>query len=239
MTHPVIVKDEPHPLTERQEAFAQELAKGMTYAAAYRAAGLHTRHSTAVALSAGIHSLAHHPAVRRRVTALRAQLDEEPIANLNKRIAWLRLITSADPNELTRVIRVPCELCWTDKAIAEGYAAHFADCPILDERPPVPETTKPEPNCSRCEGRGVRYVELTPNDELTPAGRALFKSATQNEKGVIKVEIQDQLAAAKLLADLCGDIVTRSMNLNANVAVQAARDVKPEELNDLLSSFNQ
>src|SRR5208282_4035766 len=109
---------------------------------------------------------------------------------------------------------------------------------FAEDRAGPPDTTKPRHDCVRCRGDGFARVVITPNDELTPAARALFKGASQNEKGVIKIEMHDQMAAAEMLNKLQSAYVTRSLNINANMAIQAARGVKPDELGALLESFN-
>jgi hypothetical protein len=80
-------------------------------------------------------------------------------------------------------------------------------------------------------------VVLTPTDELSPSARALFKGASQNDKGVIEIEMHDQLAAAEMLNKLQSAYVTRSLNLNANVAIHAARDANPEDALRLFDQF--
>jgi hypothetical protein len=232
---------EPTPrLTARQEAFARELAKGVSYAEAYRAAGLDGRHSTAQGRGSSIHALAHHPAVVRRVAELQAKVDQEPVAEIAKRMAWLRLIIAGNPAELTRVVRVPCNVCWTDKAIAQAWVDYFATregTPFQEDRPQAPDVAQPQPGCPQCDGAGYRRVVLTPTEELSPASRALFKTASENEKGVIKVEIHDQMQAADMLNKMQSVYISRSMNLNANVAVQAARDASPEQALALFDAF--
>ena len=67
--------------------------------------------------------------------------------------------------------------------------------------------------------------------------RALFKGAEQNEKGVIKIHMQDQALALDLLNKMQSSYVTRSLNINANVAVQSARDASPEDAMRLFDQF--
>jgi len=224
-------------LTRRQENYARAVAKGMSYAQAFRESGCVA--STAGSQSRQIGDFNGSPAVRARIQELRAMAcgAEDVVDNLQERMAWLRLIISADPNELTRTTREPCDLCWPDAEIARAYAAHFSPTPFHDERPALPDVAKPRCDCKRCAGAGIARVMLTPTDELSPAGRALFKGAEQNEKGAIKIFMHDQLAAADMLNKLVSAYITRSLNLNANVAVHAARDASPEDALRLFEAF--
>ena len=81
------------------------------------------------------------------------------------------------------------------------------------------------------------HVEITPTDELSTAGRALYKSASQDKDGVIKVEMQSKADAAEMLNKLQSAYVTRSLNLNANVAIHAARDADPAAALKLFEAF--
>lgn len=222
-------------LTRRQEAYARCLAEGMSYADAFRTAGLVA--STAGSQSEQIQVLNRLPHVRARIAELRVHATERAASTVAERMAWLRLIITADPNELTRTVRGPCDICWTDKSIAEAYAAHFTPCELVEERPALPDTKQPRHGCQHCKGKGYSHVIITPSDQLSPEGRALFKGAKQNEKGVIEIQMHDQLAAAEMLNKLQSAYVTRSLNLNANVAVQAARDANPADALKLFDAF--
>lgn len=223
-------------LTRRQEAYARCVAAGMSYAEAFRQAGCVA--STSGSQSAQIAVLNRTPHVRARINELRARADEETVSTIAERMAWLRLIVQANPDELTRVLRSPCDLCWPEAEVARAYVAHFTPSPFAEERPELPDIKRPRHDCARCHGSGFASVVLTPTDELSPAGRALFKGAKQNEKGAIEIQMHDQVAAADMLNKLQSAYVTRSLNLNANVAVHAAREVRPEDLAGLLESFN-
>jgi len=225
-------------LTRRQESYARCVATGMSYAEAFRQAGLVA--SSSGSMSGQIAVLNRTPAVRARIAELRIKADQETISTIAERMAWLRLIVQADPDELARIVHDPCDLCWIDEAVAAAYAAHFAPRPFdpADEpRPALPDTKRPNAECKHCRGEGHKRVVITPTDELSPAGRALFKSASQDKDGVIKIEMQDKVAAADMLNKLQSAYVTRSLNLNANVAVHAARDANPADAIKLFDAF--
>jgi len=226
----------PSSLTRRQESYARCVALGMSYAEAFRQAGLVA--STAGSRSAQIQGLNRVPHVRERIAELKAASDRQVESTFAERASWLRLVASADPGELSRVVHDPCGLCWTDADIARGWAAYLAPSALNDEpRLSPPDATKPRQDCQHCRGDGTARVILTPTDELSPAARALFKGAKQNEKGVIEIQMHDQAAALDMLNRMHSSYVTRSLNLNANVAVHAARDTNPEDALKLFEAF--
>lgn len=226
----------PVALTRRQESYARACAAGMSYAEAFRQAGLVA--STSGSMSRQISELNRTPKVVARIVELRGRADEEIVSTIAERMAWLRLIISASPEELTRTVRDPCDLCWPDTEVAAAFVAHFEPSPFAEDRAPLPDTKRPRMGCERCRGDGFARVVITPNDELSPAARALFKSASQNEKGVIKIETHDQMAAAEMLNKLQSAYVTRSLNLNVNAAVHAARDATPQDALRLFDQFD-
>lgn len=118
-------------------------------------------------------------------------------------------------------------------------AAHFAPNPFdADEpRPALPDSKKPRAECKHCRGEGYARVVLTPTDELSPGGRALFKGAKQNDKGVIEIQMHDQAAALDMLNKMHSSYVTRSLNMNVNAAVHPARDATPEDALKLFEAF--
>lgn len=209
-------------LTRRQEAYARCLATGMSYAEAFRQAGCLA--STSGSMSRQIAELNRTPKVAARIRELRIKADEQVVSTIAERMSWLRLIITADPEELSRLVHDPCDLCWPEDEIARAYSAHFMPTPFDEHRAPLPNLMKPRNDCRRCHGEGVGRVVLTPTDELSPAGRALFKGASQDKDGVITVHKHDQIAAAEMLNKLQSAYVTKSLNLNANIAVPAARD---------------
>jgi phage terminase small subunit len=232
---PPVVERMPRPLTVRQESYARCVAAGMSYAEAFRQSGCLA--STAGGMSRQIGDLNKTPKVVARIAELRVRADAEVVSTIAERMAWLRLIVLADPRELSRVLTLPCGACWPDTEIAAAYAAHFSPTEFHDERPALPDATKPRQNCQGCHGEGMTRVTLTPTDELSPAARALFKGAKQNDKGAIEIQMHDQMAAAEMLNKLQSAYVTRSLNLNANVAVHAARDASPADALKLFDAF--
>jgi hypothetical protein len=224
-------------LSQRMENYARCVGAGMSYAEAFRQSGCVA--SSTGSMSRQIGDMNRDPRVRARINELRSSANAEVVSTYAERMTWLRMIVMADPNELTRVVRDPCDLCWPEAEIAKSFVAHFTPSPFVSERPALPDTQKPRHDCVRCRGDGVSRVVLTPTDELSPEGRALFKGATQDKDGAIKVQMHDQAVAADMLNRMQSAYVTRSLNINANVAVQPARDASPEDALKLFESFGQ
>lgn len=195
----------------KHERFAQAVAAGCSYKDAYAAAYAVTpsaRHN-ASRLAADIN-------IKTRVQQLTRAAAEGAMPAIRERIAALLDIASADPSELFRVVIDVCGECWTDDALATAYDDAAAT------NAPTPDPSQPRPSCERCGGRGVRHVALTPTDELSQAGRRLFKSARQKADGSIEVTTHDQLAATRLLAELSGWLVNQNLNINASAPSGAA-----------------
>jgi hypothetical protein len=224
-----------HHLTTKQELWARGVAMGLSYGDAFRAAGYRASNGGSMANQIqGLKRLAH---VRARINELRPSADAVVVSHMNERMAWLKLIVEADAEELTRVVTNPCDLCWPDVEIAKQYAAHFAPPSGFGDRPGLPDTKRPRSNCVHCRGDGISRVVLTPTAELSPGARALFKGATQNEKGVIEIKTHDQMAASEMLNKMQSVYLTRSLSLTANVSVPAAKDVTGEQALALFESF--
>jgi hypothetical protein len=225
------------PLTARQERFAQQLAMGATYSQAFENAGCIA--STSGSRHAQIQEIIRMPHVQRRVHELRAQATppEDIMEGIRQRREWLRLIVSADPAKISNIRYDPCDLCWLPDAVAAAFQAYFTADPF-SAPPSVPDIKRPNPCCVRCKGEGLKLVSITPTEEWGPAERALFKSAKQNEKGVIEVQLHDQQAAADMLNKLDALYVAKSLNINANVNVASAKDVDPADGLKLFEVFN-
>lgn len=222
-------------LTRRQESYARCVAMGMSYAEAFRQAGLVA--STYGSMSGQIAVLNRTRSVRERIAQLRAAGDKELESTFAERASWLRLVVSADPAELSRLVHDPCGSCWANGELDKAWIAYAIPTQMTGERPTPPDATKPRLDCPGCMGVGRARVVLTPTDELSPAGRALFKGASQDKDGCIEIETHDQSAALDMLNKMHSSYVTRSLNLNANVAVHAARDANPADALKLFDAF--
>ena len=225
-------------LTRRQEAYARTVATGMSYAEAFRQAGLVA--STVGSMSRQISQLNKTPKVAARIMELRSKNDAAIEMTYAEKTSWLRLVIQADPAELERLVIDPCDLCWTDKALADAMAAYYSPVTPFDAeglRADPPDCLKPRSDCPHCRGNGVERYIHTPTDELSPAGRALYKGLAVDAQGRIRVVMRDQDAALDMLNRMHSSYVTRSLNLNANVAVHAARDASPEDALKLFDAF--
>lgn len=228
----------PKALTKRQENYARCVASGMSYGEAFREAGLVA--STQGSRSAQIAILNRTAHVMARIHELRSRNDAVIEMTYAEKTTWLRLVIMADPAELERLVIDPCDICWSDQTLAEAMQAYYIPAgPFsVDElRPAMPDSTKPRDGCVHCRGSGVERYVHTPTDELSPAGRALYKGLTVDAQGRIRVLMRDQDAALDMLNRMHSSYVTRSLNINANMAVHAARDANPADALRLFDAF--
>jgi hypothetical protein len=217
----------------RYEIFAQRVAAGSSYKAAYEVAFPNAELSAASSARHNASRLAAHVDVQARVRGLTRAAAEGAMPAIRERIAALLDIASADPGELCRVVIESCGDCWPagpdgDEALAAAIDAAVA------ANGSMPDPSEPRPSCTRCGGRGVRRVVLTPTDELSGSGRRLYKGARQKSDGSIEVQMHDALAATRLLAELSGWLVNQNLNLNANAAVQPTT---PASVQDVLDAY--
>ena len=103
----------------------------------------------------------------------------------------------------------------------------------------MPEPTKPRHDCPGCRGVGLTTIVITPTEELSPGGRALFKGVTRNAHGDVIPVMHDQAAALDMLNKMHSSYVQRSMNLNVNAAVHAARDISTADAAKLFDAFGE
>ena len=220
-TRSVVLANTPLP-NPRHEHFAQLVAAGESYKAAYLTAfpgsGPIVRNNAS--------RLASDPRVQDRVRALQLAAAKDATRDVRAYLQRLADIASANPGEIARVV---IESCRVDAQAAALDAA-------AAENAPMPDLTQPRPSCERCGGLGVRRVELRPTDELSGSARALLKSARQKADGSIEVHMHDQLAATRLLAELSGWLVTQNANLNLNATVPDA--AAPVSADDALKAFH-
>jgi hypothetical protein len=204
----------------KHETFAQHVAAGHSYLRSYlEASGTDNRE---VARRYG-HKLAHEPTIRARIQQLTRAGAERAVHSIAERIQTLADIASTDPSELVRIETVVCAHCWTEDSIAA----------VLDAGT-LPDTTAPRPDCRK---GPHRRVTLTATEELSAAGRRLFKGARQKADGSIEVMMHDQLAATRLLAELSGWIIQNNQNLNINANAPLATPA-PVSADDVLSAFH-
>ncbi len=224
----VVSATEPLP-NARHEQFAQAVAAGESYKAAYLSA--FKNGTTLVRNSAS--ALAARPEVQARVRAIQLAAARANQADVRTYLQRLASIASADPGELARVVTEPCvgaNGCWSTEAVAAVLDAAAATNAAM------PDLTQPRPSCERCGGQGVRRVEIRATDELSASGRALMKAIRMKSDGSIEIAVHDQLAATRLLAELSGWIVSQNANLNLNATVpNAPAPVSPE---DALKAFH-
>lgn len=205
---------------ERHERFVYALLAGEPLGDAYRVAGYKvTSRESAWAAGARLRAL---PAVQVRLRELTAQAAAAAVIDSATLIYELHQIATGDASELSRVVVDPCSACWSDEALAATVDRWAAG------RGEAPDTSKAQPGCKGCRGRGVAKVVLTPTDELSGPARRLFAGAKTKSDGSVEVSVVDQLAARKELHELLGMRVNRSES--KNLTVHATVDAKTSDV---------
>jgi hypothetical protein len=208
------------------EVFAQRLAAGYSFTAAYRDAGYQ---GTRDAVKSNSSRLAADPDVQNRIRELCRAAAASATFDVQARMHALLDIAESDASEICRIVVDPCPACWTAEAIAAAMDAAAAGAPM-------PDTEAPRADCRR----GPHHrVELTPTEQLSGRARRLFKSVKQKPSGEIEVVLHDQLAASAQLAELAGWKVDRSLNLNANTELPSLHPATPESVLAVFHSLRE
>lgn len=217
----------PSKLSEKHELFCLELIEhgnvGDAYMAVYPRAG-----SRKAAWANGCRLRARGD-IQARLAELKAAAAAQALIEPAVLLQELYELATADPAELSRVIREPCSNCWPDDALAAAAGRWIAG------QGDPPDSSAPQSDCKVCRGHGVSRVVHTPTEELSGPARRLFAGAKTKSDGSVEVAIVDQLAARKELHELLGLKVHRSesKNLNLNATVPTPQNVSPEDVLEL------
>lgn len=170
------------------------------------------------------------PDVSKRVQELRAAALRDSQTDVASLIADLKLLISADPNELSRSVITNCRHChgvdhlyqWID---ADEYVAKCdevqADNDLRREQSKTGRTKDtplptcdggfgytvrrdPAPMCPACMGAGTLHVIIADTTKLSPAGLKLYKGIRVKGDGSVEVLMHDQVAARDQLHRLLG-----------------------------------
>jgi hypothetical protein len=210
---------------ERRERFAQAIAGGSSYVVAYRYAGY-------MEDTANASRLAAVPAVSARIQQLRVAAAERRVQSIAARMDLLDVIIHTDASEVMRVVSTPCPGCWSDAAVADAMGRALAADTAL------PNTDAAQPDCKACRGLHRTY-DITPTDELSAAGRAIFRGVKLTANGLEPVLANRDAAIAELNKMQPGALAaTRSMSMNLNAFVPAALDPRdPDAALRLFEAF--
>lgn len=128
------------------------------------------------------------------------------------------MVATADVRELVRVVRGSCRYCYgsdhrfqrTQEELRRVRNDHVRRQLNL----PEPERVEfddeggdgydkyraPASDCPECFGRGIRFIEVTPTDELSPAAAMLFDGVKVSKAGDIEVKVRSRDKSADLVA---------------------------------------
>lgn len=125
----------------------------------------------------------------------------------------LAQIVSGDVTDIMGHRRGACRHCFGDgfryqwrspAEYAGALRAHLHDngpCPDLGGGIGYSQGRAPNPDCPRCEGKGITYVEITDSPSLAQGQRMMLTGIRQTPDG-IDLRFADRIAAARLIAQL-------------------------------------
>lgn len=221
------------PLTVEEELFAIRRVELRNASAAYRAVydctGLapYNIHDRARVLSG-------RADIAARIQEHRAVIEAQAVAKVIDLLRDWDDIATADPNEIVSVRVYNCRHChgdgyayrWRDEA--EMAAAYAADPEAAASLPDCAggfgwrRTDLPNPDCPRCEGKGVECVEVYDTTMLGPKAAKLYKGAKVTKEGRIEVLLHDQAEARVNIARVLGA-------MGAGVGDKGGREVSDVE----------
>lgn len=240
-------------LNARQERFAQGVAGGLSYFAAYMEAG-YTNNEGSARRDAS--RLASKREVQDRIRELQAVAGARALLSTTELIADLEQMATADVNEIMALTNGACRWCWGDppgsyswRSEAEMARAVDAYMRSLTTPKPLPapdtsggfnydSTRSPNDHCERCEGTGVTRVRFANTESVSPGARKLYRGVELYGDGTVKrVLLGDPLAARMELHKVRGLHVERSVAVNVNASLPKLENMTQEQMLDFLESL--
>lgn len=181
-------------LTPRQQRFVDEYLIDLNATQAAIRAGYSRKTAPQIALQL-LHktSVAEAVAKGQAKRAERVQIDQDWVLR-----QW-QMIAEADPRELVQYLRGPCEECWGGE-----------------------RRETPDPDCTKCEGRGKGHVILADTRTLSPAAAKLYAGVQLGRDG-IKVNMRSQDGALENVARHLG-MYKDSLELKGGINVTISQD---------------
>lgn len=229
-------------LNDMQFRFVNEYLVDLNRTAAYKRAGGNGEGNTAYV---GASRMYRNAKVNRAITdALadrerRTQITQDEVLKL-----WWDIAT-ADVNELTEYRRLCCRHCW-----GFGFQYQWRDAVEFEEakleatekkkREPLDvggygydDTLDPNPECPRCNGRGVGRAHFHDTRDLTGAARRLFAGVKEGKFG-IEVITRNQDDALKMVAQHLGMVKNRTEHTGKDGGPIQYEDISDSELEERL-----
>jgi phage terminase small subunit len=232
-------------LTPQQEAFAQAVVELGNQSAAYRkaydvgaTAKWHTVHTEASRLAAA-------PDVAARIRELQDMAAAAvALPTAAQRIAEMRIIEQANPDEIIGIRWVNCRHCrgeghgyqWRDDmeyaaACDEAMAKHVKTLPKMDGGFGFNGTLEPVNECPVCWGVGEQRPFVADTSKLSKGARRLYRGAKIKADGSVEILLADQSKYTDMLNRIQGIYKdnTAGQPAQANTAMQVAAAKTPEE----------
>lgn len=155
------------------------------------------------------------PAVAEAITKAMVERAQSTAITADKVLERYWAIATADPQELTSLLRACCRHCWgkdhhyqwTPQELRDAKREHEKEVAFATEAQlklidPVDETggtdydgrKDPNPACPECFGAGVERVHFKDTRDLSPAARLLFAGVKTTQNGM-EIKVHDQMAA--------------------------------------------
>ncbi|WP_353167480.1 terminase small subunit [Providencia sp.] len=205
-------------LNDMQFRFVNEYLVDLNRTAAYKRAGGNGEGNTAYV---GASRMYRNAKVNRAITDALADRERRTQITQDAVLKMWWDIATADVNELTEYRRLCCRHCWGfgfnyqwrdaveyDDAVKKGIAA--------SKQPPqdvggygYDDTLDPNPDCPRCNGKGIGRAYFHDTRDLTGAARRLFAGVKEGKFGV-EVITRNQDDALKMVAQHLGMVKNKT-----------------------------
>ena len=162
------------------------------------------------------------PEILHRIQALESEAARGIIADKQVFIAELLAMLRIDTEEMQRIERRPCTLCWDNAAVAAAMGSNLLAAPGVTVLPP--DFMQPQSDCRACGGAGITRTVIAPTEQWAPIARKMLSKASTDKDGVTKVEFISRTWILEYLAKVLGWNIDKHVNLNANVDVPALKD---------------
>ena len=190
--------------------------------------------------------------VQRLIDELRQQNADEALLTDKETKSLIRRRNIANADEIIRIQMDCCRHCWGEHNRYQRTEIELADDrekfeeklnELLDSENPADKkraermgefdlkggigytpNKRPNPDCMKCHGRGVRYVDITDTRDLSPEARSIYGGAKIKKDGSIEIVVNRE-GAPQLLPKIQG-MLTEKVEHSGTLNVS---DLTPEQ----------
>lgn len=231
-------------LTEQQEHFAQGCVELCNYSAAYRQAYNCSEEMRFTTIAVNASKLAKDPEVAARIRELNdAAAARTAIPTAAQRIAELREVECANPDEIIGIRWVNCRYCrgedhryqWRDDmeyaSACDAAGAAGKQFPPCDGGIGYNGTKEPVSDCPVCWGIGDQRPFVADTSKLSRGAARLYRGAKIKADGSVEIILADKTKYSDMLNRIQGIYKDNSaaMPVQATTATQVAAAKTLEE----------